>query len=221
MAHLAKASIWPDEVRKALPQMNPLHYVDVPRGETKYDRERDCPQWNCIVEAITWYLNVLKSNDSPLAESVRCRPFFYKRLLDTHQNKVLLISSDQLRIRIPTIKSSQPGRQPMRRAGLVVNRLGLKPILCVAVLLAISLVAFLRWQLVPPALAQSVYNLRIHAIVLSDDNGSEPSTITPLQVVAWVNKTNAMLTTGRSKHPASVRTQSEWPGLGSNEKHCP
>jgi len=154
MAHLAKASIWPDEVRKALPQMNPLHYVDVPRGETKYDRERDCPQWNCIVEAITWYLNVLKSNDSPLAESVRCRPFFYKRLLDTHQNKVLLTSSDQLRIRIPTIKSSQPGRQPMRRAGLVVSRAGLKPILCVAVLLAISLFAFLRWQLVFPAIPQ-------------------------------------------------------------------
>ena len=31
---LAKASIWPDEVRKALPQMNPLHYVDVPRGHS-------------------------------------------------------------------------------------------------------------------------------------------------------------------------------------------
>jgi len=60
---LAKASIWPDEVRKALPQMNPLHYVDVPMGATAYDRERDCPRRNCIVEAITWYVNVLKSND--------------------------------------------------------------------------------------------------------------------------------------------------------------
>jgi len=65
---LAKASIWPDEVRKALPQMNLLHYVDVPRGATTYDRERDCPQRNGIVEAVTWYLNVLKSTDSPLAE---------------------------------------------------------------------------------------------------------------------------------------------------------
>jgi len=37
---LAKASIWPDEVRKALAQMNPLHYVDVPRGTTVYDRQR-------------------------------------------------------------------------------------------------------------------------------------------------------------------------------------
>jgi len=42
--------------------MNPLHYVDVPRGATAYDRDRGCPQRNCIVEAITWYVNVLKSN---------------------------------------------------------------------------------------------------------------------------------------------------------------
>src|ERR1700757_4137032 len=55
---LAKASVWPDEVRKVLPQMNLLHYVDVPRGATTYDRERDCPQRNCIVEAVTWYVNV-------------------------------------------------------------------------------------------------------------------------------------------------------------------
>jgi len=61
---LAKVSIWPDELRKALPQMNPLHYVDVPRGATAYDRDRDCPQRNCIVEAVTWYLNVLKFTDN-------------------------------------------------------------------------------------------------------------------------------------------------------------
>jgi hypothetical protein len=38
---LAKASIWPDEVRKALPQMNPLHYVDVPRGVFLCREERE------------------------------------------------------------------------------------------------------------------------------------------------------------------------------------
>ena len=32
---LAKASIWPDEVRKALPQLNPLHYVDY-RGAPRH-----------------------------------------------------------------------------------------------------------------------------------------------------------------------------------------
>src|SRR5262249_2448280 len=98
----------------------------------------------------------------------------------------------QICIPIPAIKSSQPGRQAMRRAVLVVSRPDLKPILCVAVLLFILLLILLC--IVLPALAQSVYNLRIHAIVLSDDDGSERSTITPQQVAAWVNKANAMLT---------------------------
>src|SRR5262244_1031365 len=82
---LAKASIWPDEVRKALPQMNPLHYVDVPRGATAYDRERDCPQRNCIVEAVTWYVNVLKSTDSPLAEKHIALDYLVHLVGDLHQ----------------------------------------------------------------------------------------------------------------------------------------
>ena len=81
---LAKASIWPDEVRKALPQMNPLHYVDVPRAARAYDRERDCPQRNCIVEAVTWYLNVLKSNDSPLAEKQLALDYLVHLVGDLH-----------------------------------------------------------------------------------------------------------------------------------------
>ena len=31
---LAHAVVWPDQIRKALPQFNPVHYVDVPRGAT-------------------------------------------------------------------------------------------------------------------------------------------------------------------------------------------
>ena len=82
---LAKASVWPDEVRKALPQMNPLHYVDVPNGSSSYDQERDCPQRNCIVEAISWYLTVLKSNDSPLAEKQLALNYVVHLVGDLHQ----------------------------------------------------------------------------------------------------------------------------------------
>ena len=53
---LVQAATWPDKVRKAIPQANPLHYVDVPKGSNYYDTDRDCPQRNCIVEAINWYL---------------------------------------------------------------------------------------------------------------------------------------------------------------------
>jgi len=39
-----------------------------PREANYYDPERDCPQRNCFVEAINWYLTVLKATGSPLAE---------------------------------------------------------------------------------------------------------------------------------------------------------
>src|ERR1041384_6712602 len=38
---LAQAAIWPDQIRKTLPEFDRLHYVDVPRGATAYDRQRD------------------------------------------------------------------------------------------------------------------------------------------------------------------------------------
>lgn len=82
---LATAAVWPDEVRNALPQMNPLHYVDVPNGSSSYDRERDCPQRNCIVEAVTWFLNVLKSSDSPLAEKQVALDYLVHLVGDLHQ----------------------------------------------------------------------------------------------------------------------------------------
>jgi hypothetical protein len=65
---LIQASTWPDQIRKAIPQANPLHYVDVPRGSNYYDTDRDCPQRICIVEAINWYVQVLRSREAPLAE---------------------------------------------------------------------------------------------------------------------------------------------------------
>lgn len=37
---LAHASTWPDRIRKAVPVLNPLHYVDVPRGSTTVTVQR-------------------------------------------------------------------------------------------------------------------------------------------------------------------------------------
>ena len=63
---LAQAAIWPDQIRKTLQEFDRLHYVDVPRGATAYDRERDCPQNNCVVEAINWFSRVLGSREAPV-----------------------------------------------------------------------------------------------------------------------------------------------------------
>jgi hypothetical protein len=62
---LAKACFWPDTARD-LPGWvwsAPLHYVNMPRGATRYDRERDCPEGLCVTEAIVKYAAELGATD--------------------------------------------------------------------------------------------------------------------------------------------------------------
>ena len=82
---LVQAATWPDKIRNALPQMNALHYVDVRRGSSYYDRNLDCPERNCIVEAINWYLKVLTSDDTPLAEKQIALNYIVHLVGDLHQ----------------------------------------------------------------------------------------------------------------------------------------
>jgi hypothetical protein len=69
---LAEACFWPDTVRDE-PEWAwsaPLHYVNLPRGAVRYDRERDCPQGLCVTEAIPKYAGEL---DSAEFEGVRLK----------------------------------------------------------------------------------------------------------------------------------------------------
>jgi len=59
--------------------------VDVPRGANSYDRQRDCPSGNCIVEAIAWYLHVLALDDAPLNEKQIALNFVAHLVGDIHQ----------------------------------------------------------------------------------------------------------------------------------------
>ena len=82
---LAQAATLPDRIKPDIPELNPLHYVDLPRGATRYDRQRDCPQRNCIVEAIPWYLHVLVAHDAPLAEKQIALNYIVHLVGDIHQ----------------------------------------------------------------------------------------------------------------------------------------
>ena len=82
---LAQAAVWPDQIRKTLPQFDRLHYVDVPRGARAYDRNRDCPQRNCVVEAISWFSRVLGSREAPLAEKQIALSYLVHLVGDLHQ----------------------------------------------------------------------------------------------------------------------------------------
>jgi hypothetical protein len=60
-ATLIKACNWPDAVRETAEWdwSEPLHYVNLPRGEARYSAARDCPEQQCVTEAIKDYAGVL------------------------------------------------------------------------------------------------------------------------------------------------------------------
>jgi hypothetical protein len=62
---LADASTWPDKAGRQIPDMDPYHFINFPKDANTYDQQRDCKLRNCIIEAIAWYLQVLKSPDAP------------------------------------------------------------------------------------------------------------------------------------------------------------
>lgn len=56
---LTSISTWADEVRN--PVTAPWHYLNFPKGDCNYQAERDCPNGNCVVEAINRQVEVLKT----------------------------------------------------------------------------------------------------------------------------------------------------------------
>ena len=65
--------------------MNPYDYVNLPRDANTYDQQRDCKLRNCIIEAIAWYVQVLKSPDAPRNEKRIALRFVAHLVGDIHQ----------------------------------------------------------------------------------------------------------------------------------------
>jgi len=59
-ATLESISIWADNNRA--PETARWHYVNLPRGDCRYDAARDCPQGQCVVAAIERQMAVLASD---------------------------------------------------------------------------------------------------------------------------------------------------------------
>jgi len=60
-AALDEACSWPDAVRKT-PEWEwsaPQHFVNIPRTASQYERERDCPDGQCVTESIKKYAGQL------------------------------------------------------------------------------------------------------------------------------------------------------------------
>ena len=63
---LADGAVWPDHEGRSVRDLNPLHYVRIPENASGYDRGRDCPEKNCIVEALKWFSTVITDKNAPL-----------------------------------------------------------------------------------------------------------------------------------------------------------
>jgi hypothetical protein len=58
-----EASVWADHIKRdeRFNYLKPMHYVNLPKASTKYQRSRDCKKDKCIVEAIKTFSKVAKS----------------------------------------------------------------------------------------------------------------------------------------------------------------
>jgi hypothetical protein len=62
---LADASVWPDHEGRSLREIDPLHYVSISDDAPGYDQARDCPNRNCMVEALKWYTTMIADKSAP------------------------------------------------------------------------------------------------------------------------------------------------------------
>src|SRR5262249_32801793 len=63
---LADAAIWPDHEGRGMRDLDSLHYVNIPEDASGYDQERDCPDRNCMVEALKWFSAVVTDKNAPM-----------------------------------------------------------------------------------------------------------------------------------------------------------
>src|SRR6266498_5803777 len=82
---LADAAIWPDHEGRSIRDFDPLHYVTIPESGSGYDQGRDCPERNCMVEALKWFSAVIADKNAPIM-SRRLALYYVAHLVgDMHQ----------------------------------------------------------------------------------------------------------------------------------------
>jgi nuclease S1 len=77
--------LWPDKAGRQTPDMDLYHFINFPKDANSYDQERDCKLRNCVIEAIAWYIQVLRSPDAPRNEKRTALRFVAHLVGDIHQ----------------------------------------------------------------------------------------------------------------------------------------
>jgi hypothetical protein len=98
---LADAAVWPDHEGRSIRDFDPLHYVRIPENAGGYDQGRDCPEKNCMVEALEWFSSAIADKNAPIM--VRRVVLYYVAHLvgDMHQPLHAGRAGDQGGVDIP------------------------------------------------------------------------------------------------------------------------
>ena len=98
---LADAAVWPDHEGRSIRDFDPLHYVRIPENAGGYDQGRDCPEKNCMVEALKWFSAAIADKNAPIM--VRRLALYYVAHLvgDMHQPLHAGRAGDQGGVDIP------------------------------------------------------------------------------------------------------------------------
>jgi hypothetical protein len=81
---------------------DPYHFVNFPKHDNAYDQQSDCKLRNGVIEAITWYVQVLKSPDAPRNEKRTALRFVAHLVGDIHQPLHFSWPEARRRRRIPS-----------------------------------------------------------------------------------------------------------------------
>jgi hypothetical protein len=91
---LADVAPWADEYRQDHPETGPWHFVDIPRDQAKFDRNRDCPvsktdpksPWrDCVTDRILYFEGRLGDTSLSPDERAMALKFLVHFMGDIHQ----------------------------------------------------------------------------------------------------------------------------------------
>jgi hypothetical protein len=82
---LADASVWADNIRQYRHDADPLHFVNLPLADTRYDPPRHCPTGRCIIAAIAAEERALSDPATPAKERAEALRFLIHFMGDLHQ----------------------------------------------------------------------------------------------------------------------------------------
>ena len=81
---LADIATWADDVRPSRPNTGPWHYVNIPRGASGYNAQRDCAH-GCVVSAIEQSLRMLQDTSKSRAVREEALRWVVHFVADLHQ----------------------------------------------------------------------------------------------------------------------------------------